>query len=52
MYDYLKEIPLSFREQYNNLVVNNNYLILSADSVRQLNVFNNYSFYTGRNKDL
>jgi len=30
----------------------NNYLILSADSVRQLNVFNNYSFYTGRNKDL
>ena len=24
MYDYLKEIPLSFREQYNNLVVNNN----------------------------
>jgi len=30
----------------------NNYLILSADSVRQLNVLNNYSFYTGRNKDL
>ena len=29
-----------------------NYLVLSADSVRQLNVFNNYSFYTGRNKDL
>jgi len=29
-----------------------NYLILSADSVRQLNVFNNYSFYTGRNQDL
>lgn len=24
MYDYLKEIPLSFREEYNNLVVNNN----------------------------
>ena len=24
MYDYLKEIPLSFREQYNNLVVNDN----------------------------
>ena len=24
MYDYLTEIPLSFREQYNNLVVNNN----------------------------
>ena len=24
MYDYLKEIPLSYREEYNNLVVNNN----------------------------
>ena len=31
---------------------NENYLLLSSDSVRQLNVFNNYSFYTGRNKDL
>ena len=24
MYDYLREIPLSFKEEYNNLVVNNN----------------------------
>ena len=23
MYDYLREIPLSYREEYNNLVVNN-----------------------------
>ena len=26
--------------------------MLTADSVRQLNIFNNYSFYSGRNKDL
>ena len=31
---------------------NNKYLVLTADSVRQLNIFNNYSFYSGRNKDL
>ena len=31
---------------------NTKYLVLTADSVRQLNIFNNYSFYSGRNKDL
>ena len=31
---------------------NNKYLVLTADSVRQLNILNNYSFYSGRNKDL
>ena len=53
---------LNFIYQHKTNLINNielpeelddeNYLILSADSVRQLNVFNNYSFYTGKNQDL
>jgi len=53
---------LNFIHQHKTTLIDNverpnelndeNYLTLSADSVRQLNVFNNYSFYTGRNQDL
>ena len=32
--------------------VSNNYLVLNSNSIRQLNIVNNYSFYRGKNESL
>ena len=53
---------LNYISIHNKILINNidypekidnvNYLVLSNDSVRQLNICENYSFYKGSNKDL
>ena len=57
-YIYLLKYISEHRENLINslerpLEINNyNHLLLTADSVRQLSICNNYSFYTGTNRDL
>ncbi len=50
LYEHNKEIirNINFPES----IENRNYLTLTSNSVRQLNVINNYSYYKGKNESL
>lgn len=52
--EYIKDHQPDILNNINNPIeyIPNNYLVLNSNSIRQLNIINNYSYYHGKNESL